>query len=473
MKYFKKILFFLILSFACVLSKFEKELELVDTSSELTSRLENKVIINVFIHGTIASGAVLFSPIRFFRGNLDDISWGVQLTKFARSNEFYRRKMLVPDFMGLSKIDFCNFNSHLQFLAQSYDNIFKNIFPDIKTSYYSFGWNGFLSQQQRVLAAKKLYSELSDLYYDLAAKGLNPEFNLICHSHGGNLGLLLGKLHSHMLGKPIVTEKEVQKLNWIGRLEYYSELILKKVLRKKIKPIRGLNLESLFENFKCQALPEKSVTLSMFGTPIQSETEILATSSLFENVFNFYSLGDWVQSSDFISTTRRRAHQIFKQDILNQAPGVVQIQVYYKVKGDKIIKPGHLELYCPTFSQVRFPAILVLPGFIYKLKKIVDKKKYEQPNLQNLSMCLVSEENSGVAKNFLSFRIHDKADFHTFSNFNLETNEHFQLRNKIRCFEKKELSKLKFKLGQRLFFGFVCRGLFFDPRTPLVDLITT
>ena len=68
-----------------------------------------------------------------------------------------------------------------------------NKFP--AQTFYLFGWSGALSSQERELAAGQLYKDLKVIreHYK-ALYGCEPVIQIMSHSHGGNIALLLQKV---------------------------------------------------------------------------------------------------------------------------------------------------------------------------------------------------------------------------------------------------------------------------------------
>lgn len=108
---------------------------------------------------------------------------------------------------------------------------------------YFFGWSGKLSPRERKKGAYGLYAAIKRLQEKPEYK--DAEFTLITHSHGGNVALYLAQ---------VAEENNDQTL--------------------RIK------------------------RLILGGCPIQDETECYAGSSVFENVYNLYSVVDLIQVGD-------------------------------------------------------------------------------------------------------------------------------------------------------------------------------
>lgn len=62
-------------------------------------------------------------------------------------------------------------------------------------TFYLYGWNGNLSRIEREKAAHQLYQQLKIIRQDYYKKyGVKPYIQILSHSHGGNVALLLAKV---------------------------------------------------------------------------------------------------------------------------------------------------------------------------------------------------------------------------------------------------------------------------------------
>jgi hypothetical protein len=120
-------------------------------------------------------------------------------------------------------------------------NIFENVFTPFKknfecyisknTLYYMFNWSGTLLKESRKNASEELAKEIIRL------KKENPSINItiICHSHGGNVGLGVAKIlketeiaidHIVLLGTPINKDTE----RWALAKNKEGAYIFKKII---------------------------------------------------------------------------------------------------------------------------------------------------------------------------------------------------------------------------------------------------
>lgn len=159
----------------------------------------------------------------------------------------------------------------------------KKLFPI--DYFYAFGWSGNLSFKDRKNAAINLYNNL---------KNFERPINLVCHSHGGNVALLLDE---------VVRENH----------DY---------------------------DFKIDKL-------ILLATPVQKATESYIYSNVFKNIYSLYSAGDLVQVMDpqglYIKTRRvcyknKRKVPLFSKRIFPKCFNVKQAKVL--INGQDL---GHLD----------------------------------------------------------------------------------------------------------------------------------
>ena len=118
--------------------------------------------------------------------------------------------------------------------------------------YYTFGWNGLLSQTKRYQAARIFYQELKDELAQLKLLGIIPTLRIITYSHGGNVALNL----------PAIAFERDEHVPFV-----VDELVL-------------------------------------LGMPVQTETDFLICDPLFKKIYHIYSDADVVQSLDIFSSAQ-------------------------------------------------------------------------------------------------------------------------------------------------------------------------
>lgn len=243
-----------------------------------------------------------------------------------------------------------------------FDAISKKSGLDI-TQIYSFGWSGLLSINARRAAAKDLYREIARSVEQMRREGDIPHIRLIAYSHGGNVCL-------HLV--------EEYRANGASRTFTIDELIL-------------------------------------VATPIHQNTLQYLSSPLFKKVFLFYSIGDNIQNSDFLSSpTHSFAHRVFQETKDIKIPEhITQIQVRIWRKSITVIQkdgsrtvfrrhemihPNHTEMFffgwTPEWYRKHFPLKPLSVGLLipYFMRVIYDN------NLegQNLRFTLIPEEERTV-----------------------------------------------------------------------------
>jgi pimeloyl-ACP methyl ester carboxylesterase len=279
---------------------------------------ENKrCVMTVFIHGTIVR---YFSPsalIRALKGVHRKDSYKDTYRNFTHDyNESMRRasyyRLQAINRQGLVAVDPAEgkmqkeefFASRVA--ARLYEDVARKVSKKRESHlFYTFGWSGDLREKQRRSAAEELYDALIQEVAEVREKyGTEVELHLVAHSHGGNVALLLA-------------EEEGRKL---------KKLVVDKLI--------------------------------LWGTPIQSETEGLAKSSIFHRVYHFYSLGDHVQIADFVSTQDLFSRRTFGGGTRSIEPDQKTAQVELQVGTHK---PYHVELW--LFGLAKFPYLFYRKNF--------------------------------------------------------------------------------------------------------------
>lgn len=210
--------------------------------------------ITVFIHGSFS-----LRPHLTIRNILKMLNDTIEESVYYRSTEINRRdpffyKNQAMSGLGLHKIDLHHphNNAAAPIIASSFEEISRYVGHAPSDQYYTFGWSGLVSNKLRYLESAFLHQDLEKLIKKIQDEGYNPKIRLIGYSHGGNLALQLGALHTT---KPISKQFLIDEL-WL------------------------------------------------IGTPIQVETDYLINSPIFKRVYNFYSRADSVQMLDFFSFKR-------------------------------------------------------------------------------------------------------------------------------------------------------------------------
>lgn len=171
-------------------------------------------VLTVYVHGTLFN----------WRNMLAYIPGAAELT-------------YVPD--GLSSVKDLDQNTVGNQLAQEFSS--KDPKRFVYDNFYTFGWSGKLSFEQRKKSAEFLAQELQKVLESYQLEhGVKPIVRIVTFSHGGNVALNL----AHFLPNDIQVE------------------------------------------------------LILIACPIQKETEILAEAFCFSKIYTIYSLNDVVQVAD-------------------------------------------------------------------------------------------------------------------------------------------------------------------------------
>lgn len=244
----------------------------------------NKVELIIFIHGTIKPPEISFSSLmKIMADKVDGTIYG-RATEHMRKDAFFYRGQPIQE-LGLKPItiapegtldvttrtaqtivDIYNFQYGLQEQKPS------------KRLYYTFGWNGLLSESKRYEAARDLCGSLQKEIERLKNQHFNPIITLVTYSHGGNVALYLSSIQA---------EKE-------------------------------------------QSSDPLSIdTLVLLACPIQKETDYLVADPMFKKVYNIFSTEDFIQQWDLFSSREQFFSQrMFKDRKKFKVPSkVVQIRV--------------------------------------------------------------------------------------------------------------------------------------------------
>jgi len=284
--------------------------------------LTNKHTLIVFVHGTILplpSPTCLLSSLKdgFKKSRTEGKAWADYYYEELRYKTLFkcqpRANFGLENISDLSPKDTQKY-PYTKLSADLYKNSydFANQENSSNLHFYTFGWDGHLSQKSRLSSAKVLYSSLltetSKIKSTLNLKDQDLELILIGHSHGGNVLLNLAKINKEING--------------------------------------NLKVDKLI----------------LFGTPVQSETEELINDEMFRKIYSLYSTDDMVQVMDIISTQDSISKRRYKN--ANITSKLVQIELEI---GNK--RPCHNELWlfgdpCNIVYRKNL-AIYPLPVFVF------------------------------------------------------------------------------------------------------------
>ncbi len=301
------------------------------------------VWVNIYIHGTITPHLSMSDFLKVLN-HTQKKSIYAEITRFIRTDPFFHQAQPIQELNLKKAFPTKSQKGHgANIFAEFYDKISKIIAPDNREiKHYTFGWSGLLSNTSRRKSAQKLFEQLHRKLKKMEMQNLQPHVRIIGYSHGGTLALYLGD-----------------------------------------------------EAHKNRPFPFFVEELILISTPIQEDTKKYVSSPLFKRVFSFYSKGDRVQGSDFLSSPDYSfSHQKFLDKADFKVPHkVTQIQIRFlrkniyakhpdgsikKLHRRQYVNPGHTEMfffgwaadwYRKHFPITPLPTALVLQLPIHHLKK--------------------------------------------------------------------------------------------------------
>lgn len=224
---------------------------------------ENEYWITVIVHGSFSLRPHLSikNSIYMLEDMIEDTIY-YRSTEICRRDPFFFKNQAMLE-LGFKKVDkeHPNKEEAARLLANLCEQVAQEAGTHPCQEYYTYGWSGLVSHKLRYLEAGLLYKKLQSKVHELKKAGHNPKVRVIAYSHGGNLSLQLGAVH--------VTKSAEEQFT-------INELFL-------------------------------------FGTPVQTETDYLINSPVFEKVYNIYSGGDQIQKLDFFSYKRFFSQRRFER----------------------------------------------------------------------------------------------------------------------------------------------------------------
>lgn len=248
------------------------------------------VTVNVFIHGTRLSGFNFLSAKPIIKHEpVKEHSFYEHVVESSRNDvRFYDSQIMLEKGLVLVPQEILEKCRQLKLapgesrraaiqVLNGYDMLLSK--NDEKQLYYTFGWDGILSDKEREQESRILYDALIDLRDQLLKQFPESTIKFILHghSHGGNLILYLA-LHENMQKKNLVVDKAI-----------------------------------------------------LYGTPIQPETACFCQHALFKKIINIFSEGDKVQVADIFSTSskcsKRRFADVLSSSVVKQEKRIVELCV--------------------------------------------------------------------------------------------------------------------------------------------------
>lgn len=254
------------------------------TASACAVQQENEPWMTVFVHGIISVKPHLSVPniFKFIRDTVEDTVY-YDTVGLMRQDPFFYKAQAMQE-LGLVAVDPQRVEQGYAsgLLAASFESSLAHVGRGSTTNnhrYYTFGWNGILSQSHRYAEARRLYDAIEQESRRLEAElGCKPRVRLVAYSHGGNVCLNLAA----------VRVKEKRDLAVM-----VDELIL-------------------------------------VGVPIQVETDHYVADPLFKVAYHIYSRDDRIQKMDCFSFNRFFSRRIFDNRPSFKVPEkLTQIQVRF------------------------------------------------------------------------------------------------------------------------------------------------
>lgn len=245
---------------------------------------DNEPWMTVFVHGIISVKPYLSVPniFKFIEDDIDDTVYCDTVGLMREDPLFYKAQAMQS--LGLLAIDPERIEQGYAsgLLAVAFECSLTQIGRGSNYNnhrYYTFGWDGILSQMHRYNEARRLYEALELESARLEKEmGRRPKIRLVGYSHGGNVCLNLA------------------------------------AVRRQEKADSPLAIDEL----------------TLIGMPVQNETDFLINDPLFVSIDHIYSRNDRVQKMDCFSLNRFFSRRVFTSRPTFKIPNkLTQIQVRF------------------------------------------------------------------------------------------------------------------------------------------------
>lgn len=373
-------------------------LNIVALSIFAEESLSEKLVIKnpemfIFVHGTIKPAEFSFSSlVKIMNDIIDNTLYSLAANYLRKDPLFYLSQAMQEEGLKPISLTLDNTTNTARTIALLYNQQFQALGINADSIlYYTFGWNGLLSDKKRYQEAEKFYKELKKELAILSEKGIYPRITIIGYSHGANVALYLAA-------------------------------------------VRNNNQEFINDTFTIEKLV-------MLGAPIQKETDYLVADDLFGKIYHFYSTEDNVQIADIFSSKQLFSSRLFvdRKDFKVPEKKLHQvrlrltkeiklrhkahnIKVQHEILAHPLVKlihkdPGHAELwnfkwgaywYRETCPINPLPVVAFVPAFLHTID--------QHPELHYLTLdyapteygVLVShkKKNFKQSKQFLNPEIH-------------------------------------------------------------------
>ncbi len=264
--------------------------------------------ILVFVHGSFGTTLGLLDLPSVVRDTMSSSGYARKVREMRKDPYFFKTQPILE--RGLVKVE-PTFNLDeigrrgAYPIAGAFQEMAEYAEPGVaENHYYMFGWSGLMSQRKRRLESIRLYNAISQEVEKFRAVDIEPKVYIYAHSHGGNVVLNMGALHSIISGEalPDVGEKTANE-----GVAFLGQVISALPNRDEAEKLEGQKIL----DYK----PEKPLSalemVVMMGMPVQPETDSYVMSPLFNKVYHLYSTADVVQVSDWATTCRYYSDQRF------------------------------------------------------------------------------------------------------------------------------------------------------------------
>jgi hypothetical protein len=361
----------------------------------------------IFVHGTFGALVGLASAPAVWTDSLKGTIYKRFVAFMRRKNFFYASQPLLG--LGLIGLQpsLEKSSGEDKFAARPIARCYQECVQFVRKAdeichYYTFGWNGLLSQKSRRKASVRLLNQLHQEVLKFKQFKIVPKITLLCHSHGGNVALNMGIL-VYLLRKECnevfdcVKASHAVKKNeeLLSSLPDFFSLKQQENSWMYRPFVPGWNIDELV----------------LLATPLQEETDAGAVTSFFNRVDSFYSFDDHIQTKDVISTQSAVSTQRFTEieEILEKKgvrlpDKIRQIRVMYNrafsTDGARVVPkigfltdPGHKDFWFLMYP-LNFRTALLRPLPLVCLYPLMSKILDMQSGMSDIDLNIFSKKDS-------------------------------------------------------------------------------
>ncbi len=259
----EKIFFIAIFISALVATPFAAYKTTAKYTENTKAKAKKEVYLTVFVHGSLTHLIKRPSIKRLSAIAKDEIEDTLYFdaTKIIRDNTFFRKNQPIQG-LGLQKIDMDIKPGRPEAALGRTFNSLERWFhkkPGRFNRYYTYGWDGLISKKFRYKASQSFYRELADEIRRFEDQGIKTHTTIIGYSHGGNIALNLGVVHT------------------------------------KDNPSYKISIDRLV----------------LIGVPLHKGIDYKIKSPIFKKVYNIYSSADRIQGLDLFAEGSLFSRQTF------------------------------------------------------------------------------------------------------------------------------------------------------------------